>query len=275
MTVASILEGWGRTVLTRKEWGSKYESVYQERRKNRAVELPVDYLYSHISVTVDDGKLTGDFISDMLELERIGYQRFKSGISYNWAIDAVTGMIGEGMPLDARGTHTVNDKNVAGFPNQLNAHGHAVVLIGMPGVKPSAEFIRSFAAIRAAEIAAGVLKANAPIYPHSKFAAKDCPTAAVRAILPTIVTQSVNWDRGDDNVALTEADRKWLSTEIRTVVRDYALWEVLYGLETEDEKEAAREAYSVARAAGKSVEEARAAATRQIQSLITAIKDAK
>lgn len=220
MSVADILESWGRTVLTRKEWGAKYESVYQWRRENRPVELPVDYLFSHISVTIDDGTLTGDFINDMRELERIGYERFKSGISYNWAIDAVTGMIGEGMPLDARGTHTVNDKNVAGFPEQLNEHGHAIVLIGMPGVKPSAEFIRSFAAIRAAEIEAGVLKAGAPIYPHSKFAAKDCPTEAVRAILPTVISQSDSYDRWDDNVALTIADRTWIDKRLQA----YSLW---------------------------------------------------
>lgn len=220
MSVVSILEEWGRTVLTRKEWGAKYESIYQGRRESRPVELPVDYLYSHISVTIDDGTLTGDFISDMRELERIGYERFKSGISYNWAIDAVTGMIGEGMPLDARGTHTVNDKGIAGFPSQLNEHGHAVVLIGMPGVKPSAQFIRSFAAIRAAEIEAGVLKRGAPIYPHSKFAAKDCPTEAVRTILPAVVSQSNTFDRGDDNVALTEADRQWADKRMQA----YALW---------------------------------------------------
>jgi hypothetical protein len=122
----------------------------------------------------------------MLELERIGYERFQSGISYNWAIDMQTGMIGEGMPLLARGTHTVNDKNVAGFPNQLNEYGHAIVAIGMPGNHVSNKFVLSFAAIMAAEQELAYMETNAPIYPHSKFANKDCPTEAVRSKIPLI-----------------------------------------------------------------------------------------
>lgn len=190
MSVVTRLESMGRRVRTRSEWGTRYESLYQSRREDKPFTLPADYLFAHISVTRDDGPSTPEFDADMRELERIGYERFRSGISYNWAIDAITGEIGEGQPLDAKGTHTVNDKNVPGFPTNLNLYGHAVVMIGMPGVKPTVEFVKSFAAIRTAEIAEGVLVENAAIYPHSKFAAKECPTAAVIELLPNITALS-------------------------------------------------------------------------------------
>jgi len=184
--VIGFLRDLKREVLTRADWETKHESLYQQRRIDKPTQLPALYAFSHISVTVDNGRTRDDFISDMLELERIGYERFGSGISYNWAVDMQTGMIGQGQPLDAKGTHTVNDKGVAGFPYNLNLYGHAIVGIGMPGDGVSLEFIRSVAAILRAEQDAGVMNRDINIHPHSMFANKDCPTEAIRIRLPYI-----------------------------------------------------------------------------------------
>ena len=61
----------------------------------------------------------------------------------------------------------------------------------------------------------------------------------------------------------------------RRDVRDYALWEVLYDLETEDERNAAEAAFDEAREAGKSVTEAKVAAIKVLQGLVDGIKKAQ
>lgn len=176
----------GYSVRRYGDWDARYTQKYQERRKDMRVKLPAPYGFDHITVTQDDGVLTGDFDADMRELERIGQERFNSGISYNWVIDPVTGMIGEGMPVDAKGTHTVNDKNVPGFPNNLNYWGNAFAMLGMPGARPSAKFIGAHAALLAASWKLGILVKFSPLFPHSKFAAKDCPTTPVRNVMGLI-----------------------------------------------------------------------------------------
>jgi hypothetical protein len=62
---------------------------------------------------------------------------------------------------------------------------------------------------------------------------------------------------------------------VRRDVRDYALWEVLYDLETEDERMAAEAAFDDARKAGQSVTDAKVAAIKALQGLVTGIKETK
>lgn len=187
MSVISRLRDMGFSVRSRSDWGSRHESLYQRRRETHPFDLPAKYGFAHISVTFDSGPLTGNFDADMRTVERIGFERFGSGFSYNWGIDPITGMIGEGQPLDAKGTHTVNDKGISGFPHNLNLHGHAIAILGMPGVKASEKCILAYAAIMYAEQMEGAMVKNAPLYPHSKFAAKDCPTATIRDRIPEIL----------------------------------------------------------------------------------------
>lgn len=77
---------------------------------------------------------------------------------------------------------------------------------------------------------------------------------------------------------MSEAQYNNLMAAIKSVaddVRSYALWEVLYGLETEDERAQAQKAYSDAIGAGKSPVEARAAASAAVQSLVDAVKESQ
>lgn len=187
--VVNRLHIMGCKVLDRSQWGTKYEALYQKRRVTKKFigdRGKAKYAFSHISVTRDDGPSDADFAADMRELERIGYERFLSGISYNWAVDLENGTIGEGMPLDAKGTHTVNNKHVGGYEYDLNAYGHAIVGIGMPGAKPTNAFVASVAAIIAAERDLGLMVEDSDLLPHSMFAAKDCPTTAIRNRIPEI-----------------------------------------------------------------------------------------
>lgn len=176
----------GFTVLTRRQWGSQHRALYQWRRIHRHFRGPADHFFAHITVTFDDGRLLGEFKADCREVERIGHDRFRSGISYNWLVDRLNGTIAVGQPDDAAGTHTVNDKHVAGFPYNLNYWGHAIAWVGTPTDRVDQKALDAYAAIMAAEKKHGTAKPGAQLYPHSKFAAKDCPCDQVRDAIPAI-----------------------------------------------------------------------------------------
>lgn len=77
---------------------------------------------------------------------------------------------------------------------------------------------------------------------------------------------------------LSAAQYTALMTEIKACrrdIRDYALWEVLYDLETDDERLAAEAAFDDARSAGKSVTDAKVAAMKALNPLVQSIKEAQ
>lgn len=167
-------------VKTRAQWGSKQENIYAYRLRTKPVHLPVRAMFAHITVT----SVNGD--AGARQVEQIGVDRFGSGVSYNWLVDHETHTIYEGQPLRAKGTHTINDKNVAGFPYNLNYYGHAVAFMAMPGDEFCGKCEELFAAIQAAERIEGYVVNSVGYLPHSKFAFKDCPTDPVRNALPRI-----------------------------------------------------------------------------------------
>lgn len=183
----------GATVLTHKQWGSKQTSRYTSRRNATARGVwpgfrvkKVDTLVLHITVTFDSGVLRGDFKEDMQTIERIGVERFNSGVSYNFCVDMETGMAGVGQPLDSKGTHTVNDKEMVGFSYDQNLVARAIACLGMPGKALSDDALETIVDLMVAMWENGVLTDDPDILPHSFFAAKDCPTDAVRDRIPEI-----------------------------------------------------------------------------------------
>jgi hypothetical protein len=190
VNVIGELQRAGFDVPTREEWGSMFEDLYQERR--RPFELPAKVFFAHVTDTEDSGELTGDFKRDVQLVEQIGFERFQTGISYTWIVDGRDGTIAKGHSVDAKGAHTLNSKNVAGFTSDLNAEGHAIAWIGRPGDRPSRKCLNSFAAIIAASKRAGIAKDDADLLPHSKFAEKECPLESMRQHLPDIMRKSRN-----------------------------------------------------------------------------------
>lgn len=178
--VVRRLRAGGYRVRTRNQWGSKQAQVYGYRLRAKPVDLPVDHMFAHITVTDEDGD------AGARQVERIGMDRFGSGVSYNWLVDHETHTIFEGQPLMAKGAHTVNDKKVPGYPENLNYFGHAVAFMAKPGDPFCDECEELFAAIMAASKLEDVVRDEAVYLPHSKFAAKDCPTDVVRDALPRI-----------------------------------------------------------------------------------------
>lgn len=177
--VRVVGQGW-------RGWRSKYRWVYARRLITHKHFLlpgkPVDTVVMHITVT----NRTGNFRKDMQTVERIGYERFKSGFSYNIGWDMKTGTIGIGMPLGAKGTHTVNDKKVPGFSRDQNGMAIAIAAIGMPGDIPTDQAVAKLATYIACLRRQEVVTGDFDFEPHSLFAYKDCPTDAIRKVMPVL-----------------------------------------------------------------------------------------
>lgn len=166
----------GVTVLTRRQWGSKYSNVYAYRRKNKPARQPADTVVQHITVT----RPSGDFKADVRAVEQIGFDRFGSGVSYNWLVDMTTGAVAVGQPLDAKGTHTVNDKGQPGFSYDQNLVARAIAVVGMPETKLTAKAERSIQLLLTAMVEEGAITPGFDYLPHSFFAEKDCPCNSTR-----------------------------------------------------------------------------------------------
>lgn len=169
-------------VLTRRQWGSTHQEIYAYRRRYKPAFLPADTVVQHITVTRD----TGDFKADVRRVETIGFNRFGSGISYNWIVNMKTGVVAAGMPLDAKGTHTVNLKRVPGFSYDQNYRARAIAVLGMPEDKLSRKAKHSIAAILVAMARVGAITREPDYLPHSTFAAKDCPCESTRSQMDAI-----------------------------------------------------------------------------------------
>lgn len=200
----------GLRVRERHEWGSDPDprhhnlpadvafdrnnppaNVYQWRRANRPHHLlplhPVDTLWQHITVTFDTGPLVGDFNADMRTVERIGFERFGAGFSYNLAVDMDSGMVGIGQPFDAKGTHTIMEVPREGFSFDQNFVSLGAAFLGMPGKVPSANAVLAMGLVIQSLIEIDALRPGFDYKPH-RWAnpGKTCPTDPVVAAMPRI-----------------------------------------------------------------------------------------
>ncbi len=177
----------GCTVYTHRQWDSKHIPTYAFRRKfvkhGLLPKQPVDTIWQHISVT----RRTGNFKADVRAVEDIGWKRFLTGFSYNFAVDMVTGEIAVGQPLDAKGAHTLNDKTVPGYSYNQNLVSVAIVVIGMPGDPLSEAAKLSITRLIAAMIEEKVATPDPDYNPHSLVAYKDCPCEPTRREMPDII----------------------------------------------------------------------------------------
>lgn len=196
----------GVVVLTRRQWGSRpdgrpwplapnVDNVYKWRLANKPVTArTADTLAQHISVTFDTGPLVGTFDDDMRTIERIGFARFGSGFSYNAGADHRDGTIGIGMPLLAKGTHTVMEVDRGpSWSHDQNAVARAIAWIGMPGMVPTAKAREQVAQFIAAMIDEGALTPTFDYKPHAPWFTdqKDCPTDSARAAMPGIYKRAM------------------------------------------------------------------------------------
>lgn len=177
----------GVNIVTRKRWFSIHQWHYQWRRRHKPHALcpshKVDTIVQHITVTKDGGNKPRHFRRDMRTVERIGWQSYRSGVSYNWVIDMETGMVGLGQSLDAKGTHTINRKNIPNFTKDQNAVAFAIAFLGMPGQVPTRKAVSAWVNLIAAHIDSGYVTEHFDFMPHAEFTWKSCPTPEVIALM--------------------------------------------------------------------------------------------
>ena len=182
----------GVVVLEHADWGAREVPTYRSRLTTHHHGLlpgkPVDTIWHHITVTFDTGPLVGEFKADLRKVEEIGMQRFGSGISYNILVDNTDRVprVAIGQFLEAKGTHTVNDKDVPGFSHDQNLVALGVAFVGMPGDQLTEAAVEAFVQVEAALIEIGACTTTYDCVPHSLVAPKACPTDTLRDKLPAI-----------------------------------------------------------------------------------------
>lgn len=171
--------------FTREEWGSARPEAYIARRKSHPMRTsPAKYHFLHITVT-NDTDTVQEGKAGAKQIEGFGYST-PPQVSYQ---DLVTneGKYFQGQDYGNKGTHTVNDKNVQGFPKDLNYEGYATALMQNVGDEVTDVQVKVVAMVFAARELAGLVVKNAPIFPHRKFANKSCPGDKAMARLDEII----------------------------------------------------------------------------------------
>lgn len=173
MSVLARLKAAGVECYSRTEWGSVRPAAYVKRRTTHPMPPgPAPYHFWHITVTPDtDTVLEGK--SGARKVESYGLST-PPMVSYQGLVTN-EGKWFEGQNYGVKGTHTINDKKVAGFPHDLNKYGYAVAIMQNVKDEVTDAQIRTCAMAFAAAELDGFVKRGAPIYPHRKFANKDCP----------------------------------------------------------------------------------------------------
>jgi hypothetical protein len=184
--VLGQLRNAGVECYSRKEWGSPREAdgSYARRRSTHPMPPgPASYHFLHITVT-GDTDLPDEGKAAARQVESFGLST-PPMVSYQ---DLVTneGRYFQGQNYGTKGTHTVNDKNVPGFPHDLNLHGYATAIMQNVGDAVTDRQVDVIAMVFAAREIAGLVQRGAPIHPHRTFANKACPGDKAVARLPEI-----------------------------------------------------------------------------------------
>lgn len=163
----------GVVCLNREQWGSRQLGAYIKRRATHPMHsTPSKYHFLHITVTADSDTVR-EGKAGALQIEGYGYST-PPMVSYQ---DMITneGFYFQGQDYGNKGTHTVNDKNVAGYPHDLNYEGYALALMQNVGDPVTDIEVQLAAMVFAARELTGWVRKGAPILPHRMFAAKSCP----------------------------------------------------------------------------------------------------
>lgn len=187
-TIVPALRAAGVECYTRTEWGSprQRDGSYSRRRHTHPMPAgPARFHFLHITVTADSDTVR-EGADGARQVEGYGYST-PPMVSYQ---DLVTneGRYFQGQDYGTKGTHTVNDKAVAGYPRDLNLYGYACALMQNVGDDVTDEQVRTVALVFAARELAGLVRRGAPILPHRMFAAKSCPGDKAMARLDEIRT---------------------------------------------------------------------------------------
>lgn len=253
LDVVRMLRAAGVECHTRKDWDSPRErdGDYAQRALTHPMpDSPASYHFLHLSVTRDSDTIL-EGAAGARQIETYGYSR-PPMVSYQ---DLVTneGRYFQGQDYGTKGTHTVNDKAVPGFPRDLNLHGYALALMQNVEDEVTDVQVDVTAKVFAARELLGLVKRGAPIYPHRMFAAKACPgdlavarLDEIRALKDHYVTNGLTEEDPDmDRIAaLLEAQNKLLTQLIEIQAKTYNTLTSLQRIEAREEQRDITEAQS-------------------------------
>ncbi len=183
---------------TRAQWGAVHDYT-----TDRTVEVPASQLFLHVTVTRPESYTTHD--AHARKVEEIGISRFGIGISYN-ALIMPGGILYEGQPIDRRGAHTVNDKQVQTCPTHggsllsrephpgtagsqklnLNYSARAIALARMDDDPVTDDDVEAAAKWGAWLISTGQAIPTAKWHGHRDVAWKTCPGNQGYSLIPQI-----------------------------------------------------------------------------------------
>lgn len=188
MTVLGLLDAAGVEVHTRDDWASPQQAAGAYARRRGTHPMFVEkarYGFLHVTVTPDTDTIP-EGAAGARKIETYGYST-PPMVSYQLLVTN-EGRVYEGQNFGVKGTHTINDKAVPGFPRDLNGYGYAVALMQNVGDEVTDEQVDVVAMCFAAMKIDGEMERDAPILPHLKFANKACPGPLAMARLPEIRT---------------------------------------------------------------------------------------
>ncbi|MGH9252645.1 MAG: peptidoglycan recognition protein family protein, partial [Acidimicrobiales bacterium] len=178
------LVGW--RLRRREEWGAR-----RSYTDARSVTEPATRVFVHISVTTPANYSSDD--AHARGIEAIGIARFpNTGISYSRLLFR-SGTASEGQPLGRRGSHTVNDFEIAtctrsgpGCPGRggpltstpawnLNYNARAYVICQNVQHTVTDPQLDSLARAVAADMLAGFVTRTSEIHGHRCVSSKSCP----------------------------------------------------------------------------------------------------
>lgn len=214
-------------LIPRTRWASAFDYAARHRQQFRAADPAKVETVLHTTVTIAPDLLPpyDDEHEAMRTLERIGTQRFRSGVSYNAAV-MPSGRAYEGQPLDNKSTHSEY-----GDWNYTRA---SIAWVGnYERDRPTEEMIRTTARIQAAWLRQGVIGTVA-LRGHYEVAPKACPGRYAIARMDAIAAQArALLDTPEDDVTLDELvkalkdDEHPLSRQLRRHVREAVQDELL------------------------------------------------
>lgn len=225
----TMLRAAGVECSSRAEWGSPREAdgSYARRRTTHPMpDGPAKFHFLHITVTPDTDTLL-EGAAGARQVESFGLST-PPMVSYQ---DLVTneGRYFQGQSYGVKGTHTVNDKDVPGFPRDLNLYGYATAIMQNVGDEVTDEQVRTVALIFAARELLGLVERGAPIYSHRKFDWKECPgdkavarLAEIERLRDEFVRNFPSALNGEDwlDMATKEEVREVVREELRALFRD-------------------------------------------------------
>jgi len=199
-------------VVPQAAWGSTYDYAGRHEAKSAPVYKHSTRLHCTVTIAPDLLPPYDDETKAMRTLERIGVERFGSGVSYAFVI-MPTGRIYEGMPANTKQTQS-------GHNVTANYLEYGVAFCGDYEADPAPEpMLRAASRLQAALLEAKLITVAGFSW-HAQVAAKACPGRYVISRVPDMERWARSGPQEEDDTTPPKPVRKVYLSRLRYGVRD-------------------------------------------------------